>query len=287
MSHAVVDPNRRIIVIDKSRDTRRDFRSILMPSFEVDSALPGEFALQRVERSTAVGKPYGVAFVDMGVPPGSDAVEAVGQIWQLDPTLQIVLYTASMDEFDRELLNGLNRTDQCLMLQKPFGRAELLRLAGAMSERWRHTRETRLRLAALEKNVAELHDQNRRLENSKSRWGPKQTSKRAITPAPRAKIEIDNLASVVVEGRGEMEIRDISTSGIGVIIPSKAEKGLIDTETGLTIQIADGVPIQVNGVFRHLADLNDLEACAGFQFLDLGMENFCRIRDYVDKQLEH
>ena len=62
---------------------------------------------------------------------------------------------------------------------------------------------------------------------------------------------------------------------------------MIDSETGLTIQFADGAPIQVNGIFRHLADLNDLEACAGFQFLNLGIENFHRIRNYVEEQLEH
>jgi hypothetical protein len=47
--------------------------------------------------------------------------------------------------------------------------AVLLRLACAMSERWRDAEGTRLRLAALETNVAELHERDRRHRSSESR----------------------------------------------------------------------------------------------------------------------
>lgn len=297
MRYATVVPNHRILVVDDSREMHRRLCRIpgssKKPSsrakqarFEVDFALPEEAALEQLERSVVEDRPYGVAFVEMRTPPGSFALDSVRRYWQVDPTLQIVLYTESLDPFDSDLLAALSRKDQFLMLQKPFGRAELAGLAGAMCERWRQAGEIRLRLAALEQDIAVLHDRYRDLEIVGPTIDPP-TSRPLSTPAPRAKMEIDDFASVVLEDGGSMSIRDISTSGIGVIVPTTSEKNLIDRETELTIQLADGTPIHVNGVVRHLANLNDLQSCAGFQFLNLGMENFIRIRDYVEQQLEH
>ncbi|MCH7868388.1 MAG: PilZ domain-containing protein [Myxococcales bacterium] len=331
-----VEPNRRILVVDDRQEIHSDFRRLLMPKvesdefaqllsldsnessprhheirFEVDSALQGPIALQMVQSAVVEERPYAVAFVDMSMSPGWDGLETVQRIWQVDPMLQIVFCAAFFDHSHERLLNELGRMDQFLILQKPFGTAELVQLACSLSERWRLAVETRLKMEDLEKVVAELSCRISRLENSQSelRESAHQPSRHlqeqlrgmsvfsrlqnrgdadiSIAPAPRAMFDCRNLASVVLENAGSMAIRDISTSGIGIIVPSKSEKKLIDSETELTIWLTDDSPIHVKGIIRHLADLNDLEACAGFQFLDLGTENYCQIRDYVERELVH
>jgi CheY-like chemotaxis protein len=122
--------NRRILVIDDNRAIHADFRKILAPhadrsdfgkmsaalfdespeeggfaGFEIDSAFQGEEGLNMVKETLAAGRPYGVAFIDVRMPPGWDGIETTARIWEIYPEIQVVICTAYSDS----LPSGLER----------------------------------------------------------------------------------------------------------------------------------------------------------------------------------
>jgi two-component system cell cycle sensor histidine kinase/response regulator CckA len=113
----------------------------LVPRFEVDCAQQGEEGLAQVTRARAAGRPYSVAFVDVRMPPGWDGIETIGHLWKADPALEIVLCTAFSDHSLQDIAHQLRRTDQLLVLKKPFDSIEVQQLALALSEKWRVARE--------------------------------------------------------------------------------------------------------------------------------------------------
>jgi PAS domain S-box-containing protein len=155
----------RILVIDDSPDIRENFRTILLtdeglsvpgaraeavdlagkvelPRFEVDCVERGEEGLERVERACAAGRPYSVAFVDVRLPSGWDGLETVDRLWGADAGLEVVLCTAFSDFSALDIARKLRRTDQLLLLKKPFDGIEVQQMAVALAEKWRLRRET-------------------------------------------------------------------------------------------------------------------------------------------------
>jgi two-component system, cell cycle sensor histidine kinase and response regulator CckA len=112
-----------------------------MPRFEVDCTRQGEEGLAQVTRARQDGRPYSVAFVDARKPPGWEGVETIGRLWTADPALEVVLCTAIADSSLQESLRHVRRTDQLLVLKKPFDKIEVRQLAAGLSEKWRLTRE--------------------------------------------------------------------------------------------------------------------------------------------------
>ncbi len=114
---------RRILVIDDNRAIHDDFTKILcpedstlmevdavandlfgddsgdidVPKFEIDSAYQGQDGLELVKKALQENRPYPVAFVDVRMPPGWDGIETTKHIWEVDPTVQIVICTAYSD----------------------------------------------------------------------------------------------------------------------------------------------------------------------------------------------
>jgi CheY-like chemotaxis protein len=125
------------------------------PLFQLDSAFQGEEGLQRVCSATDQNRPYAMAFVDMRMPPGWDGLETANRIWERDADIQIVVCTAYSDHTWEEIREKLGRTDQLIILQKPFGNIEVLQLADALTEKWRLARQTGCRLEDLERMLKE------------------------------------------------------------------------------------------------------------------------------------
>ena len=104
--------------------------------YKIDSALQGKEGLQMVKESLKNNQPYACAFVDVRMPPGWDGVETVKQIWEIYPDLPIVLCTAYSDHSWEEISIELERTDQLLILKKPFDTLELRQVAASQTARW-------------------------------------------------------------------------------------------------------------------------------------------------------
>ncbi len=169
----------RILVIDDQPSIHEDFRKILQsggideidaaaaalfgtpaatldaaPTYAVDSAHQGREGLAMVEEALRRGRPYPLAFVDVRMPPGWDGVETIRHIWQVDPDILIVICTAYSDQTWEEIVQELGRTDQFLILKKPFDVIEVRQLTASLATRWRLARQAALKLEELETMVA-------------------------------------------------------------------------------------------------------------------------------------
>jgi CheY-like chemotaxis protein len=166
----------RILVIDDNRAIHDDFKKILaprgatadtlaaseaalfgepsesaaQPQFEVDFASQGAEGAMLIGTARSRNEPYALAFVDMRMPPGWDGVETTAKIWELDPAVQIVICTAYSDHSWEDILAKLGRSDQLVILKKPFDNIEVLQLASALTEKWRLDVTVRQRLRQLE-----------------------------------------------------------------------------------------------------------------------------------------
>jgi len=169
----------RILVIDDTPAIHDDFRKILskieMPAldearavlfgspsvtskqvnFVLDSAYQGQEALALVERALKDSSPYTLAFVDIRMPPGWDGIETISRLWSADPDLQVVICTAYSDYSWDQVTERFGRTDNLLILKKPFDSVEVLQLAHALTQKWLLARQAKYRLADLDQMVHE------------------------------------------------------------------------------------------------------------------------------------
>jgi two-component system NtrC family sensor kinase len=185
-------PNTRILIIDDNPSIHEDMRKILSaeedvslleleadlfgessaapaPQYRIDSAFQGKEGLEKVCKALREQDPYAVAFVDVRMPPGWDGIETVEHIWKQYPELQVVLCTAYSDHSWSEIFTRLGRSDNLLILKKPFDPIELHQMASSLSRKWALQREDKKKLqlandeltktnALLEVRLRELRD---------------------------------------------------------------------------------------------------------------------------------
>jgi diguanylate cyclase (GGDEF)-like protein len=172
---------RRILIVDDNRAIHDDFRKILSKpkdddgldeletalfgetrrtrqpptDFRLDSACQGMEALALVQQAMKDGQPYSLAFIDMRMPPGWDGLETIERLWAVDPDLQVVICSAYSDHDWGDIVGRLGRSDDLLVLKKPFDFIEVLQCAHALTSKWRHERALRIQLDSLERDVSE------------------------------------------------------------------------------------------------------------------------------------
>lgn len=169
---------RRILIVDDTPSIHEDFSRILVapehstlpalearvfgeeptpvgesPAWELEHAFQGNEALERVQRATVRGDAFDLAFVDVRMPPGWDGLQTIEHIWKVDPGLQIVICTAWSDFTWQEIDARLGRSDQLLILKKPFDAAEVAQMASTLSEKRRLQRLQHEYTRDLEKQV--------------------------------------------------------------------------------------------------------------------------------------
>ncbi|HEV7926832.1 MAG TPA: response regulator, partial [Verrucomicrobiae bacterium] len=172
--------NNRILVIDDNPCIHEDIRKILrchkgdtaleaaaarmfdeqprptpLEGFQVDAALQGEAGLRMVEAAANAGHPYAMAFVDVRMPPGWDGVETIVHLWRKCPDLQVVICTAYSDHCWEEMIQKVGRSDNLLILKKPFDSIEVLQLANALTQKWSLNHQVTCRLENLDRLVTE------------------------------------------------------------------------------------------------------------------------------------
>ena len=171
--------HQRILIIDDNRAIHDDFRKIFAArsaneaalsaggaglfdepvdqarslEFQIDSAYQGEQGLALVQKAQHENRPYSMAFVDVRMPPGWDGIETTNRIWKIDPEMQIVICTAYSDYSWDEMVARLPRSDQLLILKKPFDTVEVLQLGHALTEKWRLQKAARFNLEFMQRNV--------------------------------------------------------------------------------------------------------------------------------------
>lgn len=171
----------RIIIIDDNPQIHHDFLKILrnpadisdqiakleekifgeeelqglLPNFQIDTTNQGEEGLAKIEEAIKSGNPYALAFVDIRMPPGWDGIETIKRIWALDKDIQIVICTAYSDYSWEETVVQLGKTDNLLILKKPFDNVAVRQIACALTHKWQLMKDARQYTKLLEKHVKE------------------------------------------------------------------------------------------------------------------------------------
>jgi putative two-component system response regulator len=109
--------------------------SVQQVSYEVDSAYQGQEGLAKVIEAARSHRPYCVAFVDLRMPPGWDGVETIEHVWQEDPDIHVVICSAYSDYSWSEIASRLGRSDQWLILKKPFDVDEVRQIVAALNNK--------------------------------------------------------------------------------------------------------------------------------------------------------
>jgi signal transduction histidine kinase len=181
MSKAEKETTHRILVIDDNPSIHKDFQTILLEEeesetlnelrsevfgdktndnvpksvYELDFASQGKEGCEKIKQACSEDRPYELAFVDMRMPPGWDGLKTIEHIWEIDPNVQVVICTAYSDYSWGEITERLGRSENLLILKKPFDSAEVAQLASALTEKWILARQASLKMDQLEQMVKE------------------------------------------------------------------------------------------------------------------------------------
>ena len=171
----------RILVIDDDPDIHRDFKTILLEEqankkldscsaklfgrsackstpknkYELDFASQGKEGHEKIKQALSQNRPYELAFVDMRMPPGWDGLVTIEHIWKTDPNVQVVICTAHSDHSWEEIGQRLGRSENLLILKKPFDSAEVAQLAATLTEKWTLAKRASMKMDQLEQMVKE------------------------------------------------------------------------------------------------------------------------------------
>ncbi len=184
------EKNLRILIVDDNRSIHADFQKILAGDdaadraqameealfgkvagarqtvkFELDSAYQGQEGFEMAQRACTEGRPYAMAFVDVRMPPGWDGIETITRIWEVDPSVQIVICTAYSDYSWDQMIEKLGLSDKLVILKKPFDNIEALQLASTLTEKWQLTQQARRHVLELEEIVSRRTVQLRKSED--------------------------------------------------------------------------------------------------------------------------
>jgi signal transduction histidine kinase len=181
MSNSEKETTHRILIIDDNPSIHKDFQTILLDEeesttlsrlrsevfgqndkkspaksvYELDFASQGKEGCEKIRVACSESRPYELAFVDMRMPPGWDGLKTIEHIWQIDPKVQVVICTAYSDYSWGEITERLGRSENLLILKKPFDSAEVAQLASALTEKWVLARRASLKMEQLEQMVKE------------------------------------------------------------------------------------------------------------------------------------
>jgi putative nucleotidyltransferase with HDIG domain len=150
----------RILALDDEPDIVLLYKETLSSTgivdhFEVTPCLHAEEAVGAVQQAVTEGKPFAVAFLDVRLPGKHNGIWAAEQIRILDPHVEIVMVTGSLDITPDEVVRRVPPTDKLLYLQKPLHPHEIKQFAVALSSKWRGEKELRKIHTGLEIVVAE------------------------------------------------------------------------------------------------------------------------------------
>lgn len=181
MSEAKKENVHRVLIIDDNPNIHKDFQTILIEDqessaldelraevfgqtndnstdksvYELDFASQGKEGCEKVREALAQNRPYELAFVDMRMPPGWDGLKTIECIWEVDGNIQVVICTAYSDYSWGEITHRLGKSENLLILKKPFDSAEVAQLAAALTEKWNLARKASMKMEELEELVKE------------------------------------------------------------------------------------------------------------------------------------
>ena len=170
-----------ILVIDDNHNIHEDFKTILIEEhvnteldslraeviggsapepahstkYKLDFASQGKEGYEKIKQALSENYPYELAFIDMRMPPGWDGLETIEHIWQIEPNVQVVICTAYSDHSWEDITRRLGKSQNLLILKKPFDSAEVAQLATALTEKWTLAKQASMKMDQLEQMAEE------------------------------------------------------------------------------------------------------------------------------------
>jgi Signal transduction histidine kinase regulating C4-dicarboxylate transport system len=133
------------------------------PEYIIRSATSSADALAIIADSQAKQVCFSLAFVAYRF--GSEnGLSLVTQLWQQDPTLNVVICTSDPDPDWRQIVDALGESDQLLILKKPFGDLQLRQMVHAMIRQWQLVRESQSVMQFFAQQNQELDAANQKLQ---------------------------------------------------------------------------------------------------------------------------
>jgi len=123
--------------------------------FSVETRSQGGDAVEAVAEATRTGNPYAIVFLDIRMPPGMDGIEAAKKIRAIDPDVNIVIVTGSVNAEVDNLDAEVPPADRIFFFKKPFHAAECRQLAAALCGKWHADMALRRANELLEQRVEE------------------------------------------------------------------------------------------------------------------------------------
>ena len=277
--------NRRILIADDNPAIHEDFRKILAPGrthgpgnavvaevaddFEIESALQGHEAFEKLKLAVKEGRPFAAAFVDVRMPPGWDGIATISNLWKADPTVQVALCTAYSDYSWEKLTEDLGATDKLVILKKPFENVEVLQLARTLTNKWNITHEVQRHVAELDRRVAQrtqhLRVANDELRHSEERYAkvfntvPVGLAIQALNDGRFIEVN-DTFAKMAGVPRGELIGRTAHEADVLLDFPPAALEHLRASRTVLRAETRIG---PAGGEVRHALFSCELIALGG------------------------
>lgn len=126
------------------------------PLLLIHSAYRGREAVDMARKAVLAGEPYSVVFIDVHMPHGLDVLETVKQLWQVDPDLQVVIFTMQLNYSWEKLAHGLQGSQNYILIKRPLDPHELRQLATTLT----HKRELREQIRYQHENVENLESEH-------------------------------------------------------------------------------------------------------------------------------
>jgi len=121
------------------------------------AAYRGREAVDMVRKATLAGECYSVVFMDVHMPHGLDVVETVKQLWQVDPDLQIVIFSAQLNYSWEKIAHQLQESKNFILVKRPFDPNELRQLAVVLIRKRELKEQVRYHLENVENLASEHH----------------------------------------------------------------------------------------------------------------------------------
>jgi len=145
----------KILIVDDNPEIHSDFRKVLGAeiaepalesleaslfgdapaakiSYTLDFASQGAAAVEMVRAAVGKGDPYGLAFVDVRMPPGMDGISTIAAIRKIDCKLDCVIVTAYSDCTPESARQKIGISEGLLFISKPFDPQIIRQLARKM-----------------------------------------------------------------------------------------------------------------------------------------------------------
>jgi diguanylate cyclase (GGDEF)-like protein len=156
----LLDATKKMLFGNKaSTDTATANPSDVKSALQLHSAYRGREAVDMVRKALLSGESYSVVFMDVHMPHGLDAIETAKQLWQVDPDLQIVIFSVQVNFSWEKLAHQLQDSKNHLLVKRPFDPNELRQFAAVLIKKRELKDQVRYQVENVENLENEHHSQ--------------------------------------------------------------------------------------------------------------------------------